>query len=110
MADQITTATIYEGLKKVIDPELYINIVDLGLVYKVELLPELQGSAPWVIITMTLTTPGCPMASVFEQMTKDALWGTPGLDVDKDIKIILTFDPPWVTDMMSEEAKAELGL
>lgn len=110
MSDAITISTIYEGLKKVIDPELNINVVDLGLIYKVELFPDKRGSEPWVVITMTLTTPGCPMASVFDRMTKDALWDTPGIDVDKDIKINLTFDPPWVTDMMSEEAKAELGL
>lgn len=107
---EITPELIREGLKKVIDPELNINIVDLGLVYDVQLSPEKKGNEPWVIITMTLTTPGCPLAGMFEQMTKDALWGTPGLDVDHDIKIILTFDPPWVSDMMSEEAKAELGL
>ncbi|MEP7166966.1 MAG: metal-sulfur cluster assembly factor [Candidatus Woesebacteria bacterium] len=106
----ITTDSIWTGLKKVIDPELNINIVDLGLVYKVELFPEDKGVKPWVVITMTLTSPGCPMAAVFDRMTKDALWGTEGLDVDKDIKINLTFDPPWVSDMMSEEAKAELGL
>ncbi len=110
MKNEITITTIYEGLKNVIDPELNINIVDLGLIYKVELLPEKKGKEPWVLITMTLTTPGCPLAGEFDRMTKDALWETPGLDVDKDIQIILTFDPPWVTDMMSEEAKAELGL
>lgn len=106
----ITPESITEGLKKVIDPELNINVVDLGLIYKVELFPEDKGTKPWVIITMTLTTPGCPLASMFDRMTRDALWGTEGLDVDKDIKINLTFDPPWVSDMMSEEAKAELGL
>jgi metal-sulfur cluster biosynthetic enzyme len=106
----VSTEVIYEGLKKVIDPELNINIVDLGLVYNVELFPEKKGSEPWILITMTLTTPGCPLASMFDRMTKDALWGIDGIDVDKDIKINLTFDPPWVSDMMSEEAKAELGL
>ena len=107
---EITEKVIYDGLKKVIDPELNINVVDLGLIYNVQLFPEKKGSEPWVIITMTLTTPGCPMAATFDRMTKDALWGTEGLDVDKDVKINLTFDPPWVSDMMSEEAKAELGL
>lgn len=98
-----------DHLKKVLDPELHINIVDLGLVYGVKIDQSKQGLEPFVVITMTLTTPGCPMASMFDTMVKDALFGLPDLNVDKDIKINLTFDPPWVSDMMSEEAKAELG-
>jgi metal-sulfur cluster biosynthetic enzyme len=58
---------------------------------------------------MTLTTPGCPLAHVFDSMVRDALYGTPGLDVDQEVAIELTFDPPWIPDMMDAETKAELG-
>ncbi len=107
---QITSPLIYERLKTVMDPELNINIVDLGLVYGVDITQNDPASPATVVITMTLTTPGCPLAATFETMIKDALWGIESLDVDHDLKLNLTFDPPWVSDMMSEEAKAELGL
>ncbi len=107
MGEFVTQEQVYERLRNVIDPELHINIVDLGLVYKVVIQSEIK---PKICITMTLTTPGCPMASTFEMMVKDALYGLENVDVDKEVQIVLTFDPPWVSDMMSEEAKAELGL
>lgn len=99
---------IRERLKTCIDPELGINIVDLGLIYDIQIRSQ-EEKKP-VYILMTLTTPGCPLAGVFHQMVRDALYGTEGLNPEKDVEIDLTFDPPWVTDMMSEEAKAELGL
>jgi len=102
---EFTEADVYQKLSNVIDPELGINIVKLGLIYKVLLVPE-SGR---VKITMTLTTPGCPLAAVFDGMLRDSLFGLPGLDPDHDVDIELTFDPPWVPDMMDEEAKAELG-
>ncbi len=103
----ITQDQVYAHLHKVIDPELGISIVRLGLIYKVQLTPA-QGRTKLHIV-MTLTTPGCPLASVFDGMVRDALFGLPGIDVDQDVSIELTFDPPWVPDMMDEEAKAELG-
>jgi metal-sulfur cluster biosynthetic enzyme len=103
----LTSPDIYARLSTVIDPELGINIVKLGLIYKVE-ITQLQGR-PFVTITMTLTTPGCPLSAVFDKMVRDALFGLPNLDPDHQVKIDLTFDPPWVTDMMDEEARAELG-
>lgn len=101
------TEAIYQRLDKVIDPELGISIVKLGLVYDVKILPT--KTTKKVHITMTLTTPGCPLASVFDQMVRDSLYGLPDIDVDQDVSIELTFDPPWVPDMMDAEAKAELG-
>jgi metal-sulfur cluster biosynthetic enzyme len=59
---------------------------------------------------MTLTTAGCPLAGVFDQLVRDALFGLPGVDVEHDVVIALTFDPPWVPDMMDAEAKAQLEL
>ena len=98
----ITRKKVLETLKKVNDPELHINIVDLGLVYKVTVGKKIH-------ILMTLTSPGCPLAGMFEALVKHALKQLPRLDVDRDVQIELTFDPPWTADMMSEAAKAELG-
>ncbi len=140
----ITKEDIYKSLTKIIDPELGVSIVKLGLIYEVKveysapqnsLVPqttltpqttsasqttsavqtsstqtdEAQVNKPDVLIVMTLTTPGCPLAAVFDPMIRDGLFGIPGLDPDKDVTIQLTFDPPWVPDMMDEETKAELG-
>lgn len=111
-SDQLK-ATIFERLSQVMDPELDIDLVSLGLIYEVAVtvLDENQQSSKkyQVVITMTLTTPGCPLASVFDGLLRSALVGIPDLDPDKDVEIVLTFDPPWVADMMTEEARAELG-
>lgn len=85
------------------DPELGINVVDLGLIYEV----KVEGKR--VYILMTLTTPGCPLAAIFTPMARQALAGIPGLDPYRDVEIELTFDPPWHQGLMSERAKAELG-
>ena len=108
---ELTEAGVRQALATVIDPELGIDIVSLGLIYKVKVSEqELNGeSRPFIHITMTLTTPGCPLAGVFDQLVKDSLVVFPDLDTSQDVQVELTFDPPWVTDMMSEEAKAELG-
>ena len=100
----ITSKLVEEKLKNVIDPELNIDIVSLGLIYEVNV-----SSAGTVHILMTLTSPGCPLAGVFGTMVKDVLRDIEGLEVDKNVSVELTFDPPWTQEMMSEEAKAELG-
>lgn len=83
-----------------VDPELHINIVDLGLVY------DVREEAGEVEVEMTLTTPGCPLASVIDQKIREAVMKVPGV---KSVTLELTFDPPWTQEMMSDEAKAELG-
>lgn len=109
--NKLTQKQVYERLKKVIDPELGMNIVDLGLVYKVAVLRRPGGTNTAKLrIVMTLTTPGCPLAGMFDQMVREALEGLPGIDALKDVKIELTFDPPWTQEMMSEGARAELGI
>jgi metal-sulfur cluster biosynthetic enzyme len=124
----LTDADVRARLATVMDPELHVDIVSLGLIYRVEVeLVSNQanlsaksgtvelGPAPkpgqkyQVFITMTLTTPGCPLAGVFDQLVKESLVGLPDLDVQRDVEVELTFDPPWVPDMMTDEAKAELG-
>lgn len=109
----LTTQQIWDRLKTVMDPELNVDIVSLGLIYEVS-VKEVQNPAgvePFVHILMTLTTPGCPLAGVFDKLLKDALVELPELvNIDRQVMIELTFDPPWLPEMMSEEAKAELGL
>lgn len=92
---------IEDVLRSIYDPEIPVNIFDLGLIYKIEIAD--QGA---VRIEMTLTAPGCPIAGdiVFQVQTSvEAIQEISSVDVQ------LTFDPPWTRDMMSEEAKIELG-
>ena len=88
------------ALKEVMDPELRINIVDLGLVYDVR---EEKGV---VEVEMTLTSPGCPLAGEIDARIKEAVGKVKGV---KRVTLELTWDPPWTENMMSDEAKAELG-
>lgn len=94
---------VYDRLRTVIDPELNIDIVRLGLIYDVEF------EAEKIKITMTLTTPGCPLAPVIDKMVRDCVFDLVD-DTENDVIINLTFDPPWVVDMMDEEIRLELGL
>ena len=108
---KLTSDQVYERLKQVIDPELSIDVVSLGLVYEV-VIKDIQtdaGLKPFVHILFTLTTPGCPLAGVFDTMIKEALKGLPDLDTNRNVMVELTFDPPWVPEMINEEARAELG-
>ncbi len=88
-------------LRTVVDPELHINIVDLGLVYDVR---EEVGE---VEVEMTLTSPGCPLAGVIDEEIKRVVKKIAGV---KKVTLELIWDPPWTSEMMSDEAKAELGL
>lgn len=99
----ITKEAILEELKKVIDPELNVNIVDLGLIYDVEVNQETGR----VDITMTLTTPGCPLSIVFEEWVPDAARKVEGV---KEVKINLVWEPAWDPEKMSDEAKENLGI
>ena len=96
----ITEGTILDALKAVIDPELGINIVDLGLVYDVEIA---DGH---VHVQYTLTTMGCPIGPLIEAQMHQLLDPLPGID-SFDAEMVLR--PPWTPEMMSEEAKQALG-
>ncbi|HLC95357.1 MAG TPA: metal-sulfur cluster assembly factor [Patescibacteria group bacterium] len=93
---------VREKLKLVLDPELGVSIVDLGLIYNIVLADTHR-----CIITMTLTTIGCPL---FAQIQKEIEARVMELPEIEDVKIELTFDPPWTVDKMSPEAKIQLGL
>lgn len=99
----ITKEQVLEQLKTIIDPEININIVDLGLIYDVE-THDKQGL---VTITMTLTTPGCPLSFVFEEWIPEAVKKVDGV---KTVKINLVWEPPWDPDKISDEAKEEMGI
>lgn len=88
-------------LKEVMDPELHVDIVSLGLIYDVDL-----DSTGVCQITMTLTTPGCPLMPIMEAMIRSKL---KTLAQIKEVKIIVTFDPPWDASKMSEETRTALG-
>jgi metal-sulfur cluster biosynthetic enzyme len=102
MTAAFTRDEVREGLKQVYDPEIGINIVDLGLVYDADISDE--GD---VLVTMTLTSLGCPLGPVIVQEVQGALRDFPGI---RDIDVKLVWSPPWTPDMMSEEARDELGM
>jgi metal-sulfur cluster biosynthetic enzyme len=96
-----TRLLIYEALHNVYDPELGVNVVDLGLVYDVDVNEEGH-----VTITMTLTTPGCPMHESIGEGVGVALQGVPGVTSGE---IRLVWDPPWDPSRMTEEGRRMLG-
>ncbi len=99
----ITKEAIETQLKTVIDPELNINIVDLGLIYDISIKQE-SGE---VEVTMTLTTPGCPLSMVFEEWIPEAVKKAEGV---KNVRINLVWEPPWDPDKISDDVKEEMGL
>jgi FeS assembly SUF system protein len=94
--------TVLEALKTVRDPEIPVNLVDLGLIY--ELIVNKDGV---VYVEMTLTAPSCPVAGELPGQVKEAIEAVEGVN---DVRVKLVWSPPWDKDRMSEEAKLELGL
>ena len=93
----------YAGeIKKVYDPEIPVNIYDLGLIYNIEVKNENEA-----YIQMTLTSPNCPVADSLPKMVKENIQSIEGI---KKVDLKLVWNPPWTKDMMSEEAKLELNL
>ena len=102
-ADEMTriTADVVKALKTVYDPEIPVDIYELGLIYKVDLSDERV-----LTVDMTLTAPGCPVAGEMPGWVEGALIGIQGVE---EVKVSMTFEPPWTPDRMSDEAKLELG-
>lgn len=90
------------ALKQIYDPEIPVNIVDLGLIYAIDIDADDQ-----VDIQMTLTSPGCPVAETFPQMVQDKVLTVPGVT---GVKVALVWEPIWTKDLMSETAKLELNM
>jgi FeS assembly SUF system protein len=96
------TSKLVTALKTVYDPEIPVDIYELGLIYKVDVADNKD-----VAVDMTLTAPNCPVAGEMPGMVKSALEKIDGVGA---IKVNMTFDPPWTPDRMSEEAKLELNM
>lgn len=97
----VTKEVVYEHLRRVLDPELGINIVDLGLIYDV----KVKKNDVWIL--MTLTFPGCPLGGIIKKEVNEKLSTIANLG-KTDLQI--TFDPPWDLTKISEEARAEIGI
>ena len=93
---------VIEEIKKIFDPEIPVNIYELGLIYKIEVNEKNK-----VNIDMTLTSPNCPVAESFPKEVKDNIMKLEGVS-DVDLKLV--WEPPWTKDKMSEAAKLELNL
>ena len=99
--DEIKNKVI-ECIKKIFDPEIPVNIYELGLIYKIEVDEKNK-----VLVDMTLTTPNCPVAESLPKEVKEGAMQVEGIE---DVDLELVWDPPWNKDMMSEAAKLELNL
>jgi metal-sulfur cluster biosynthetic enzyme len=97
----ITEDAVFEAVKEIIDPEVGINIVDMGLIYGVDIDDET------VNITMTLTSPGCPAGG---QLINGTQHVAQQLDGVKEVNVNVVWTPRWTAEMMTEEAKDELGI
>lgn len=97
LTDDIVTA-----LKSVYDPEIPVDIYELGLIYKVDISDDRDAT-----ITMTLTAPGCPVAGEMPGWVEQAVESAPGV---RGARVEMVFDPPWTPERMSDEAKLELGM
>lgn len=98
----LTKTDVENLLQQVVDPELGVNIVDLGLVYHIEITTE--GD---VTVTMTLTTPGCPLHETMITAVEESLRRHPAV---RDVRVQLVWSPPWTPERMSEAAKRQLGM
>ena len=100
-ATKVTEAEVYEALEEVIDPELGLDFVSLGLVYDVEVEDDSQ-----VYVTFTLTTPACPIGPQVSEQMKEFVGDIDGVN---GVHPKMIFDPPWSPEMMTEDAKFALG-
>ncbi|MBV11927.1 iron-sulfur cluster assembly protein [Rubinisphaera sp.] len=100
-SDAPMVGAMLDSLKQVIDPELFVNIVDLGLVY------DITEENNDVVVTMTLTSPSCPAGPQIVAQARDAITAMPGVN---NAEIKLTMSPPWGPEMMTDDAKDQLGI
>ncbi|MFZ9053301.1 MAG: putative Fe-S cluster assembly protein SufT [Woeseiaceae bacterium] len=105
-SDAEIEAVIWEQLKTCYDPEIPVNIVDLGLIYRCDVAPLGNGERS-VTVDMTLTAPGCGMGDILVQDAQEKIAIVPTVS---DVSVQLVFDPPWNASMMSDEARLQTGL
>jgi FeS assembly SUF system protein len=99
--EELTKDSIIEVLKKIFDPEIPVDIYSLGLIYNIDILPNNN-----VYILMTLTSPNCPAAEIIPCEVEKNI---KNINMVNDVYVELTFDPPYTSDMMSDDAKLTLG-
>ncbi len=102
MPQTVTQEEVFDALKTVYDPEIPVNVVDLGLIYDVQVNDDNN-----VYVQLTLTFPGCGMGPHIAQQAEWAIQDVEGVE---EVEIELVFDPPWSPDLISEEARAQLGM
>ena len=102
MAQTVTQEEVFEALKTVYDPEIPVNVGDLGLIYEVQVNDENN-----VYVQLTLTFPGCGMGPHIAQQAEWAIQDVEGVE---EVEIELVFDPPWSPDLISAEAREQLGI
>jgi metal-sulfur cluster biosynthetic enzyme len=98
--------SVREALKNVIDPELFVNIVDLGLIYEIK-VDETHDGKSNVAINMTMTSPACPAGPQLLGQSKDFVGRLEGVD---EVDVRLVMEPPWTPDRMTEDARDQLGI
>jgi metal-sulfur cluster biosynthetic enzyme len=97
---------IREALKNVVDPELFVNIVDLGLIYEIKIDERPEGKSN-VVVEMTMTSPACPAGPQLLSQSHDVVGRLDGVG-EVDVKLVM--EPPWTPDRMTEEARDQLGI
>ena len=102
MPQTVTQEEVFEALKTVYDPEIPVNVVDLGLIYDVQVNDDNN-----VYVQLTLTFPGCGMGPHIAQQAEWAIQDVEGVE---EVEIELVFDPPWTPELISEEARAQMGM
>ncbi len=105
-SDPVDEQAVWDALKLCYDPEIPVNLVDLGLVYSCQVTPAPQGGSR-VDVVMTLTAPGCDMADVIKAEAEERIRSIPGVT---HVRVEVTFDPPWDKSMMTEAARLQLGM
>ncbi len=98
--------TVREALKQVIDPELFVNIVDLGLIYEIKVDETEEGKSN-VAVNMTMTSPACPAGPQLLGQSKEFVGRLEGVN---EVDVRLVMDPPWTPDRMTEDARDQLGI
>jgi metal-sulfur cluster biosynthetic enzyme len=102
----VTEQDVNEALRQVYDPEIPVNVVDLGLIYSVRIEPA-EGESARVDVDMTMTTPGCPAHGMLTTSAKERIEQIPGV---KEANVNLVWSPPWTPARLSSEAKKKLGM
>lgn len=103
----ISEDSVREEIRKVIDPELFVNIVDLGLVYVIDIQPAEEPDQSNVFIEMTMTSPACPAGPQLIGQTKQFVSQMEGV---KEVEVKIVMEPPWTPDRMTEDARDQLGI